>query len=506
MSNYQQIKTEVTSYLRARTPLIIIETSERDRAERMLAAIASELSTEIYYYTETTQVTYLGGPNTRLDVSSDPLGYISELFQKKRKVIFCYGDAFKISEDTIYSREIINILYSAVSGDSTLILITKDPVYSRIAQFGMIARLDYPDMDERICQINEFIRQYKSLYPVDWNEDDVVTASTLMCGFSEIQINNILSYEVASCKGLYRENLHHLTAQKSKLYGSVANVQIVNIKKDLTVSGLDGLKEWLDEKKHIFFATEAQLDCYHLSAPKGILLAGVPGCGKSYSAKLIARDWGLPLLRFDIGSVYDKWMGESERKMKESLEFVDNVAPCVLWIDEIEKALSVSHGESDTGKRILGQFLFWLQESTSRVFLVATANNVDLLPPELFRKGRFSEVFFVDLPNASERREVIQLYAGSCLHVKLSDGQLSELVELSRGFSYSEIEYAIKEVAQLLFLHGPKSISMDSFRAKFNTVVPIEKSRPEDVKKIREWGRERAVPAFKYENEGENQA
>ena len=199
-----------------------------------------------------------------------------------------------------------------------------------------------------------------------------------------------------------------------------------------------------------------------------------------------------------------QWMGESERKMKEALEFVDNVAPCVLWVDEIEKALSVSHGESDTGKRILGQFLFWLQESTSRVFLVATANNVDLLPPELFRKGRFSEVFFVDVPNAAERREVINQYVCDCLHVNLMDSQLSELVGLSQGFSYSEIEYAVKEVAQLLFLHGPESINMESFRSKFRTVVPIEKSRPEDVKRIREWGQERAVPAFKNENGGEN--
>lgn len=504
MGNFQTIKGEVTSYIRSRVPLVIIETSERERAERMLSSIASELSTEITYYTETTQVIHLGDSGSRLDVSSDPLGYIADLFLKKRKVIFCYGDAYKISEDTIYSREIINILYSAVNSDSTFILITKDPVYSRIAQFGMIARLDYPDMNERISQINDFIAPYKSYYTIEWDEEDILMAATLLSGFSEIQINNILSYEIVSCKGLYKANLHKLTEQKSKLYGSVPNIQSVNIKSDLRVSGLDNLKDWLEEKKHIFFATETQLNLYHLSAPKGILLAGVPGCGKSYSAKLIAKEWSLPLLRFDIGSIYDKWMGESERKMKEALEFVDNVAPCVLWVDEIEKALSVSHGESDTGKRILGQFLFWLQESTSRVFLVATANNVDLLPPELFRKGRFSEVFFVDVPNAAERREVINQYVCDCLHVNLMDSQLSELVGLSQGFSYSEIEYAVKEVAQLLFLHGPESINMESFRSKFQTVVPIEKSRPEDVKRIREWGQERAVPAFKNENGGEN--
>lgn len=498
MSNYQEVKEEVKDYLRARIPLIIIESSERDRVERMLESISNELSNEIYYYTESTQVTRLGKyPAERIDVANDPLEYISELFVKKRKVIFCYGDVSKISEDTIFSREIINILYSAVKGNSTLILITNDPVYSRIAQFGMIAKLNYPVIEERVVQISEFIAEYKSLYTIEWDENDVIMAATLLSGFSEIQINNILSNELSAKNGLYKDNIQKLTSQKSKLYGSVPNVQLVNVKADLTVSGLENLKEWLKNKKKIFFATDDQLNHFNLSAPKGILLAGIPGCGKSFSAKLISKEWGLPLFRFDIGSIYDKWMGESERKMKEALEFIDNVAPCVLWIDEIEKALSVSQGENDTGKRIMGQLLFWLQESTSRVFLVATANAVEQLPPELFRKGRFSEVFFVDLPTASERREVINQYVKTCLHANLTEEQLLELVELSNGFSFSEIEYAIKEIAQIAFIYGTKSVNMDSFRAKFKSVVPIEKSRADIVKRIREWGREKAVPASK---------
>ncbi|MBQ5994374.1 MAG: AAA family ATPase [Clostridia bacterium] len=497
MSNYSSTKTEIKNYIRARIPLIIIETSERERAERMLSAIGNELSADIYYYTDTTQVTRLSGAGERVDVSGDPVPYISGLFAKKRNVIFCYGDVGKIGEDTVYSREIINALYSAVRSNSTLILITKDPVFSKIAQFGMIAKLDYPDLGERMEQINSFVSQFKSLYTVEWDDSDVVVAATLLSGFSEIQINNILSNEISSKGGLYKAEIPRLTAQKSKLYGTVPNIQQVNVPNDMTASGLENLKQWLKEKEPVFFATDDKLSRYSLSAPKGILLSGVPGCGKSFSAKLIAKEWGLPLFRFDIGSVYDKWMGESERKMKEALDFIDNVAPCILWIDEIEKALSVSHGENDTGKRILGQFLFWLQESTSRVFLVATANDVFQLPAELFRKGRFSEVFFVDLPNADERRQAIKLYSERCLHVSLNAEDLDELVRLSDGFSYSEIEYAIKEIAQLVFVNGEDSLNMQAFRDRFSLVVPIEKSRPETVSKIREWGRQRAVPAYK---------
>ena len=214
---------------------------------------------------------------------------------------------------------------------------------------------------------------------------------------------------------------------------------------------------------------------------------------------MVAKEWELPLFRFDIGSIYDKWMGESERKMKEALEFIDNVSPCVLWVDEIEKALAVSDGGNDTSKRILGQFLFWLQESKSRVFMVATANDISNLPSELFRKGRFSEVFFVDLPTADERRTAIMQYTDKCLHIKFKEEQLEELVAISEGFSFSEIEYAIKEIAQLILIYGQSGINMDLIRERFGTVVPIEKSNPEKVAQIRKWGEERAVPAHRID-------
>ena len=235
--------------------------------------------------------------------------------------------------------------------------------------------------------------------------------------FTEIQIENILSNEIISEQGLLKKNIFKLTVQKDKLYAAVPSVQSIKVDRTLEVSGLESLKSWLKEKKSIFFSSDDQLNLYDLVPPKGILLSGVPGCGKSFSAKMIAKEWELPLYRFDIGSVYDKWMGESERRMRDALSFVDNVSPCILWVDEIEKALAVSDsGGNDTSQRILGQFLFWLQESKSRVFLVATANDISRLPSELFRKGRFSEIFFVDLPSVDERKTAIIQFSSKCLH------------------------------------------------------------------------------------------
>lgn len=494
MGNYSSTKAEINNYIRARTPLIIVDSSERERVERILKEIARELNINISYYTDSKQVCALNS-NVSKDVDSDPLQYIASSFKKNRNSTFAFGDVKRIGEDNVYSREILNILYLAKETNCTLILITADPVWSRLSQFGMLTSLDYPDMEERISQIKSFISQYRGKYTIEWKNEDIRMAATLLRGFSEIQIENILSTALVSQSRLGREDLYGLTSQKSRLYSAVSSIQMVKVDRNLTVSGLDALKEWLNSKKSIFFASDEDLQQRDLTTPKGILLAGVPGCGKSLSAKMVAKEWELPLFRFDIGTVYDKWVGESEKKMKDALQFIDNVSPCVVWVDEIEKALSVSDSGNDTGKRVLGQFLFWLQESQSRVFLVATANDISALPFELFRKGRFSEIFFIDLPNAAERKTAIAQYAKQSLHIKISSDDMNDLLQVSEGFSYSDIEYAIKDIAQLALINGQSVITKESLMETFKKIVPISQNNPDMVTKIRKWGSERAVAA-----------
>jgi len=494
LGNFVSTKAEVKNYICARTPLIIINSSERERVERMLKEITAELTCNLSYYTDEKQVCSLSNGQT-INVDNDPLQHIASAFKKNRSSTFAYGDVKRISEDNIYSRELLNILYLAKETNSTLILITADIVWSRLAQFGMLTTLNYPDIDERSSNIQSFLRMYQNRYKIEWDDEDVRRAATLLRGFSEIQIENILSTTLMSNEGLFKIHLYELTKQKSRLYGTVSSIQLVQVNPELEVSGLDGLKEWLLDKKKVFFASDEALRERDLYTPKGILLAGIPGCGKSYSAKMIAKEWELPLFRFDLGTVYDKWVGESEKKMKEALEFIDNVSPCVLWVDEIEKALSVSDSGNDTGKRVLGQFLFWLQESNSRVFLVATANDISALPFELFRKGRFSEVFFIDLPNREERKAAIRQYTKKSLHIDLENQNVEQLVDLSDGFSYSDIEYAVKDIAQLALTNGQSIVTQDLLVSKFKEIVPISQNNPDMVERVRKWGNERAVAA-----------
>ncbi|MBQ4066952.1 MAG: AAA family ATPase [Clostridia bacterium] len=494
MGNYNSTKAEVKNYICARTPLVVVDSPERERVERLLLEISTELDIRIGYYTDAKQVSVIGGEGTK-DADNDPLSFIASYFRKNRNSTFAFGDVKRISEDNVYSREVLNILYLAKEMNCTLILITADTVWSRLSQFGMLTTLDYPDMNERTEQIETFVRTYRSRYPISLSEEDIRMAATLLRGFTEIQIDNILSTTLINNRGLAKEHLYELTGQKSRLYSSVSSIQKVNVSRELTVSGLEVLKGWLEEKKNVFFASDEALRERDLTTPKGILLCGVPGCGKSLSAKMVSKEWELPLFRFDLGTIYDKWVGESEKKMKEALRFIDNVSPCVVWVDEIEKALSVSDSGNDTGKRVLGQFLFWLQESTSRVFLVATANDITALPAELFRKGRFSEIFFIDLPTEEERKATILQYGKRSLHMSFSEEELDVLSKTAEGFSYSDIEYAIKDAAQLALREGQAAVNFELVCEKFKEIVPISRSNPEMLEKIRKWGEERAVAA-----------
>ena len=495
MSNYRDIKQELKNYLVARVPLIIVDTSERERVERILRDLAGELSTEISYYTDARQVEKLGRGGGFLDVDNDPLSFAAGEFRKKRGCIFALGDARKVGEDSLYSRELMNVLYLAQESSCTVILITPDPVWQRLAQFGMMTRLELPDLEERTEQIRRFVQQYQGRFRLEWEPGDVERAAALLRGFSEIQIDNILASTLVAHQGLSKEQVPQLTSQKSRLYASVPAIEEVTVPKKLQVSGLENLKAWLDEKQKVFFASDEALASRGLETPKGILLVGVPGCGKSLSAKMAAQAWSLPLFRFDIGSVYDKWVGESEKKMREALRFLDNVAPCVVWVDEIEKGLAVSDGGNDTGRRVLGQFLFWLQESGSRVFLVATANDISALPSELFRKGRFSETFFVDLPNEQERQAALTQYCSQSLHWQPTGEEMQTLIVATEGFSYADIEYSVKDLAQQALLYGDSVVNAKNLLERLSSIVPFAGTNPDVVAQLRNWGNQRAVPA-----------
>lgn len=260
------------------------------------------------------------------------------------------------------------------------------------------------------------------------------------------------------------------------------------------IGGLGALKEWLELRKKAF-TPEAK--AYGLPTPKGILLGGVPGSGKSLSAKALSASWNLPLLRFDVGKVFHSLVGESEQKMREALVLAEAMSPCILWIDEIEKAFSGTSFGGDGGvtARIFGQFLTWMQEKSAPVFIFATANHISSLPPEFLRKGRFDEFFFVDLPDFDERVDILHIHLTK-KHRNVSDFDLSLLARESDGFSGSEIEESINHALFKSFSQNRDVVSLD-ICTSMQGITPLSVTMKEHIDALRTWAKERAKTASK---------
>ncbi|MEM8563836.1 MAG: AAA family ATPase, partial [Pseudomonadota bacterium] len=253
------------------------------------------------------------------------------------------------------------------------------------------------------------------------------------------------------------------------------------------LAGFKQLKSWLELRKPFFIGSPAG----DIDVPKGILLLGVQGCGKSLAAKAVAGAWGVPLLRLDVGALFNKFVGESERNVREALQSADVLAPCVLWIDEIEKAISGQNDDTGTSSRILGTLLTWMAEKTSRVFIVATSNDIQRLPPELVRKGRLDEIFFVDLPQASSRKEIFRLHIGKRGH-DATEFDFDRLATASEGFSGAEIEQAV--VAATYRAHADGGPMLEAHLHKeLSSTKPLSVVRQEAIEALRSWAAGRTV-------------
>jgi SpoVK/Ycf46/Vps4 family AAA+-type ATPase len=261
------------------------------------------------------------------------------------------------------------------------------------------------------------------------------------------------------------------------------------------VGGLENLKQWLANRKGSW---EEAARSFGLEPPRGVLLLGVQGCGKSMAARAIAGTWGLPLVKFDSAAVFDKYVGETEKRVKRLFQVAEELAPAVLWIDELEKIFAGGRPEAasvDAGvsARLMGTFLSWMQERTAPVFVAATSNDVTALPPELIRKGRFDEIFFVDLPSAAERSTIFSLQLAQ--HKQNTAGfDLNQLAAAAQSYSGAEIAAALQNALYVCFA-GKKKLTTEAVLQALRSSVPLSTTRSEDVQALREWARTRAVPA-----------
>ncbi|WP_345991274.1 AAA family ATPase [Chryseobacterium sp. Chry.R1] len=495
MSNKTEFKNSLLLMFRARIPFISIRSIERARVLEIIQELAEEINIPMYVHSLSHGMTDI---KTRKTVNDDRsvvggIDFAVQNITQRQNITFVFNEVSDIEDDNIVSRHIYDCVVQAIERGGSICIISTKSVWSQLQRLGMTLTLYPPNEDEMLEIVKDCVLPYKNAFPIEWDEKDFKMVATILANMSKIEAENVLATQMA--KGsLTKEDIKLLAQEKDKLFSDISGLEKVKIDSNmLSIGGLSGLQRWLENQKTLL---TADLKTRKLRPPRGVLLVGVPGCGKSLSAKFIAANWNLPLYRLDFAAIQGMYVGQSENRLKEAFESADNASPCILWIDEIEKGLaSNANDSSGVTSRMIGQFLFWLQESTEKVFVVATANDVTKLPPELLRKGRFDELFFVDLPEEKEREDIINLYIKKNLLPKPSVDTFEKLVSLSSGFAGSDLEGAVRDIAIQAVINGDEFITDKLYESCFQNIVPLSKTSPERIEAIRNWGKERALPA-----------
>ena len=500
MSNVAETKELLERYLKARIPLITLRTDERKRALDAIRDVSILLQIPVACHTNSRGMHDVVSGQLLKEGGSyyDALDYMKDSLSHRGMLTFALTQTCDLSSENDQSREFYDLVQTASEKNTSVIVVSDKDLWPQLQRTGLIVNLDRPDEDEAFRIIHDFVDQYRGQVSIEWNEDDTLEAASALAGVSAIEIENTIAAMVV--RGyIDRTDLEIIRSSKDRLFSDISGLEKIDMSGfDNAVGGLEGLQNWCNEKKILTTPEKRdELLSLGLKPPRGILLVGVPGCGKSLSAKAIASNWKLPLYRLDFATVQGSYVGQSERQLKEAFAMAEAVSPCVLWIDEIEKGLGASAGADTTGvsTRMVGQFLFWLQECNKLVFVVATANDVSKLPSELLRRGRFDEIFFVDLPAEEERREIISMYVSKYLRQQLEPGVLDELVRLTEGFSGADIESSTRELGYTSLLRPHEPLTTEKILKVFGNVVPLSQTAPEQIEAIQEWGRERAVPA-----------
>ena len=484
--------------LRARTPIVVIESEDEARILEMLQAIALRRATDSYKPLFRWSIT---DGLQRLDISLEPQALNSEptdVLKHIRAVtkpgMYVLLDFHPFLEDPVHIRLMKDVCIQFGEVERQIILIShKVDIPNELDQYCACFELALPTEEERDSIVQRVVDEYHAENRQKGVQVDPKARSLLvrnLAGLTFSDTERLARNAIQVDGAITKSDIPAVMQAKYELLNRGGALQFeYETARFGDVGGLSRLKTWLTQRKPVFRGDQSTA---HLDPPKGLLLLGVQGCGKSLAAKATAAIFGVPLLRLDFGTIYDKYHGETERKLRDSLQTADVMSPCVLWIDEIEKGIAGRGGETGTTQRVLGTFLTWMAERKSQVFIVATANDISTLPPELVRKGRFDEIFFVDLPKPEIRASILAIHL-SRRDQTLSNFDVDGIAQAMDGFSGAEIEQAV--VAALYAAHAQRQpLATKHILAEVAQTRPLSVVMRERISTMRDWAAGRTVP------------
>ncbi len=506
-------ETHLVHLLRARFPILYITTWEE---ERFLEALKSLVENETLIkktrklYTWSLTEGLVSSEHSPVSNTTNPIAALNAIRKMQEPAVFVLRD-FHIHfgyRNRPVNDEVVRKLRDLVpctkeSLPKNIILIS--PVLllpDELQKDVTILDFPLPDATELMSNLKQFVQSnYGGSITFDMRGNTAEKLVKAALGLTLSEAENAFAHAAVERNRLDESDVRIIQEEKCQIIKKTGILEYIESDLNIQdVGGLDNLKSWL-RKRDKSWLDDAKK--YSLPAPKGILLTGVPGCGKSMTAKVISSLWQLPLLRMDIGKLFGGIVGSSEQNMRTAIRTAEAISPSLLWIDEIEKGFSGigSSGDSGTATRVFGSFLTWIQEKEKPVFVIATANNIANLPPELLRKGRFDEIFFVDLPTLEERKEIFKVHLKKRLkskevigELKVSGAFLGELASLTEGFIGAEIEQVVVSALFEAFAES-RSLVRDDFLKAIRNTVPLSQTQAEQIFALRAWANTRAVAA-----------
>jgi ATP-dependent 26S proteasome regulatory subunit len=482
--------------INSHSPIITVETGEEDRLEELLNMAATRLSIPLYAWSVTTGLARAGGAG--MYGSDQPEQALANISQIGGGGIFWLKDFARYCDNDRISRHLRDLSDKFRTARRSIVISAASlELPSEFVTETVAFELGYPDADELLIHVREVLAD-ESLNRHTPGALDAAARMRLarnLVGLTEQEAMRTLRKSILTCGKIDAGLIDAVLDAKREALRTDGLLEPVRGNTSFAdVAGLKRLRDWVDKRRN---ALTPDGQRFGLVPPKGVLITGVQGCGKSLAARAIAGEWEVELTRFDAGALYDKFIGESEKRLHRVFELAQKLSPVVLWIDEIEKAFASagSSGDADAGlsQRLLASLLTWMQDRESGVFLVATSNNITTLPPEMIRKGRFDEIFFVDLPNASEREALFALH----LRKRQRDPatfDVASLAAASEGFSGAEIEAVI--LSGLYTAYDRKQqLTNEILLEELKATQPLSVTRAEEIQAIRNWARSRAVPA-----------
>jgi len=475
---------EFNLLLKARYPIIYVTTIEEDRLEYTVRNCIKKNGNRGIYIWDFVEG-YINNPNNNGIAKRNPLQALEfiEKITPDTPAIFLLKDFNRFLNDVSISRKLKNLIRILKTQPKTIIIVAPDvSIPNEFIDTITILEFQLPQLNEIKQELNRLINSLNQ--KIDNNVFETLVNSCQ--GLSLERIRRVLSKIIALNKTLDTRAIELILKEKRQIIYQTQILEFCLSENTITdIGGLKNLKNWLTQRSKSF---SNRAKNYGLPAPRGLLLIGIQGTGKSLTAKAIANDWQLPLLKLDFGRLFGGIVGESEMKIRQMIQIAETLAPCILWIDEIDKTFGQINSRSDSGttSRVLGTFITWLSEKTAPVFVVSTANNFDVLPVELIRKGRFDEIFFVGLPLEEERKLIFSVHLSKLRPDSWQNFNINILSQESKNFSGAEIQQSIIEGMHIAFNEN-REFTTNDIRKGLKEIIPISKMNFEEIESLQNW-------------------